>query len=52
MHMFISRSKTSNITLLMDDFGSDNVIEESKKVITISVRLVVTPSKGGVSDQK
>lgn len=52
MHMFISRSKTRKITLLMDDLGSDNATEESKKVMTIKVRLVVTPAKGGVYDQK
>lgn len=34
------------------EFSSDNVTKESKKVITIKVRFVVTTAKGSVYDQK
>lgn len=33
-------------------FDSNDITKESKEVITIKVRLVITPAEGGVYDQK
>lgn len=51
-HTFIQRAKTSKITLLRDEFGSENITKGNKQVITVIVRLVVTPARRGVYDQK